>query len=142
MCLSSKEKFQFFQFQHNPAPVKASLTIFFLTWILSQDGLKGPLAWAFQRDSEFVELFNYHFQKMDEGGLLSQLQKTIYNKETHDDKCNVQMITIGYENVAFPCLVLITGFVLALIYSVAEWQWMWMKKKLGNKSGKGGWLVE
>ena len=113
-----------------------------LKWILPQDGLRGPLAWAFQRDSEFVELFNYHFQKMDEGGLLNQLQKTIYNKETHEDKCNVQMITIGYENVAFPCLVLITGLIVALLYSMAEWQWVWMKKKLANKPGKGGWLED
>ena len=113
-----------------------------LKWILPQDGLRGPLAWAFQRDSEFVELFNYHFQKMDEGGLLNQLQKTIYNKETYEDKCNVQMITIGYENVAFPCLVLITGLIVALLYSVAEWLWVWMKKKLANKPGKGGWLED
>ena len=99
-----------------------------------QDGLGNPLAWAFQKDSEFVELFNYHIQKMDEGGLLNQLQKTIYKKETGEDKCNVEMIMIGYENVAFPCLVLVSGFVLALAYSVAEWQWMWVKRKAAKNS--------
>ena len=104
--------------------------------ISPQDGLGNPLAWAFQKDSEFVELFNYHIQKMDEGGLLNQLQKTIYKKETGEDKCNVEMIMIGYENVAFPCLVLVSGFVLAMAYSVAEWQWMWVKRKAEKNSGK------
>ena len=73
---------------------------------------------------------------MDEGGLLNQLQKTIYKKETGEDKCNVEMIMIGYENVAFPCLVLVSGFVLAMAYSVAEWQWMWAKRKAEKNSGK------
>ena len=79
---------------------------------------------------------------MDEGGLLNQLHKRLDNKETYEDKCNVQMIMIGYENVAFPCLVLITGFIAAFIYSLAEWQWMWIKKKLANKSDKGGWVKD
>ena len=106
-------------------------------WILAQDGLKGPLAWAFQKDSEFLECFNYHFQKMDEGGLLSHLQKTIYTEKTYEDKNDVEMTTLGYENVAFPCLVLIMGSLVALLYLAAEWQWTLVKNYKENKSGKG-----
>ena len=74
---------------------------------------------------------------MDEGGLFSHLQKTIYTEKTYEDKNDVEMTKLGYENVAFPCLVLIMGSLVALLYLAAEWQWTLVKNYRENKSGKG-----
>ena len=42
-----------------------------------QDRISAPLGWAFQKDSELIECFNYHLQKMIEAGILdNELRKT------------------------------------------------------------------
>ena len=108
---------------------------------LNQDALSGPIAWAFQNNSEFVDCFNYHFRRMDEGGLLSQLEKTIYVNRMYDeapDKNDMSSIMLGYENVAFPCLVLLLGLVVAIFHLMAEWMW----SKVAKKSGRGPWIEE
>ena len=76
------------------------------------------MAWAFQRDSEFVECFNHHLQKMSEGGLLNRLERMIHNPEI---KGKEGAIILGYENMAFPSFALLMGVVLALLLSIAEW---------------------
>ena len=53
-------------------------------WYDLQDSINAPLGWAFQKNSELVECFNYNLQKMDEVGILSFLlhkTKTKYSEE-------------------------------------------------------------
>ena len=92
--------------------------------------MKGPLAWAFQKDSEFVECFSYHLQKISEGGLLNRLERTIHKREI---KGKEGAITLGYENMAFPCFVVLMGVGLALLQLMAEWFRKCAKDKVAQR---------
>ena len=52
-----------------------------------QDSINAPLGWAFQKESELAECFNYNLRKMDEAGILSLLlhkTKTKFNEDFGD----------------------------------------------------------
>ena len=91
------------------------------------------MAWAYQKDSEFVECFNYHMHKADESGLLHHLQKELLKNRNHDadadDNGGGAFNVLGYENLSFPCLMLLAGMILAMLNVLAEWLWNTIKTK-------------
>ena len=92
--------------------------------------MKGPIAWAFQKDSEFVECFSYHLQKISEGGLLKRLEQKIHRPEK---KGKEGALTLGYENMAFPCFVVLMGAALALLQLTEEVFKKWAKDKVARR---------
>lgn len=95
------------------------------------------MAWAYQKDSEFVECFNYHMHKVDEGGLLHHLQKELLKNRNHDtdDNGGGAFHVLGYENLSFPCLMLVAGMILAMLNVLAEWLWKKIKTKRNQVGG-------
>ena len=68
------------------------------------------MAWAFQKNSELVECFNYHLQKMIEAGILDQLYSVYVDvKITTELDKEGDTMSLGYMNAAFPSLVLMGG---------------------------------
>ena len=76
------------------------------------------MAWAFQRESELLPIFNYYLGKFQRAGIIDRLQQTFMggsNRDTDASKKQVQDINgLGYENVAFPFLALLSGICVAL----------------------------
>ena len=93
-----------------------------------QGKVKTPLCWAFQKDSELAEVFNYHLQKMRETGTMSYMRQQFnFNKKKDAGKVQDAHV-LGFENVAFPFLALLTGVFLAFIQVGIEFV-MCCKKK-------------
>ena len=76
-----------------------------------------PLAWAFQRESELLPIFNYYLDKMQQTGIIHRLQQKFIGDHNRDtDASMIQDINgLGYANVAFPFLALLSGICLALL---------------------------
>ena len=84
--------------------------------------MKAPFGWAFQKDSELVEMFNHHTQKMKERGTLSWLRQDIvqnFDKEKDASKVNDAHV-LAFEKVAFPFLALLTGILLSFVQIASE----------------------
>ena len=76
------------------------------------------MAWAFQRESELLPIFNYYLGHFQGAGVIDRLQKKFIrdsNRDTDASKKQVQDINgLCYENVAFPFLALLSGICVAL----------------------------
>ena len=92
-----------------------------------------PLAWAFEKDSEFVSIFNYHIQKMQLSGIMARYWQEVERKlNINIDDTKIQnVIVLGYENVAFPFLALLTGLFAALLQFGIEVA-VFCKRKYGD----------
>ena len=90
------------------------LLYFYINYIL-QGKVKTPLCWAFQKDSELAEVFNYHLQKMRETGTMSYMRQQFNLNKKRDARKLQDAHVLGFENVAFPFLALLTGVSLAFI---------------------------
>ena len=75
------------------------------------------MAWAFQKDSELVGVFNYHIHKMQATGNMNRFWQEIERKrKSNKYATKMQEIhVVGYENVAFPFLALLTGLLIAFL---------------------------
>ena len=84
---------------------------------LRQEKVQQSLAMAFQKDSEFVGVFNYHIHKMQATGIIDRFWKEVERKQdmNKDDTKIQNANVVGYENVAFPFLALLTGLFAALL---------------------------
>ena len=75
-----------------------------------------------------VECFNYHLQKMKENGIFNQLllksQAINRNFNTIDDG-----VTLTYENVIFPCLIIVGGIIISVCQWAMENIWFRVKGK-------------
>ena len=80
-----------------------------------QERIRVPLAWAFQKGSELLPVFNYYLHKMQQTGLMDRLlQKYTGNSKMNTDATKVRDANVlGYPNVAFPFLALLTGLLVA-----------------------------
>ena len=80
-----------------------------------QERIRVPLAWAFQKGSELLPVFNYYLHKMHQTGLMDRLlQKSIGNSKMNTDATKVRDANVlGYLDVAFPFLALLIGLLVA-----------------------------
>ena len=87
------------------------------------------VAFGLQKGSEYTEIFNYNIQKMDEAGILDSLAQEHFSKQTTShmqDTLNYgqmaveKAISLGYDNVLFPCLVLVCGCAFSLLICACE----------------------
>ena len=89
--------------------------------------MRRPCAWAFQKDSELLSIMNYHLVKLRQTGILDELQRRFIrncnssrNVLDVSDKYEDEDVGLGYENVKFPFLALLTGLCLALLQAGFE----------------------
>ena len=83
------------------------------------DEVPNSSAFAFQKNSEFLHLFNHFLKKMMEAGIIFKINKDITKRKI----INYEMepaVTLGFENLAFPFLVLLGGLTLAVVISCSE----------------------
>ena len=87
-----------------------------------EDQLYYHQTFAFKRDSEFVDLFNYHIGVMEKSGVLKHIQNVWIPKTGFATASDSQSeaVVLGFENVAFPFLVVIVGAGIALTLSCFE----------------------
>ena len=76
-------------------------------------------AFAFQKDSEYVHLFNHFLKKMIEAGIVFKINKDISKRKIIDYEME-PAVTLGFENLAFPFLLLLGGLTLAVFMSCSE----------------------
>ena len=96
----------------------------------TQEKIRYPEAWAFQKESELLPIFNYGLQKMQQTGVMDRLRlKYLGDHSSHTGTAMTQdSIGLGYENVAFPFMALLGGLCLAFIQIGIEITFMCMKK--------------
>ncbi len=88
------------------------------------DTVSSQLAFAFQKDSEFRNIFNYHIIKIAQSGMLKQAIFEWINGETPDDLSKQIFqsgaFSLGYENLFFPMMVMLVGITAATLISFVE----------------------
>ena len=82
-----------------------------------------PLSLGFQKDSEFVDLFNYELSRMKEFGILPMIIKTINTRKpsNHEVSKDNAAQVLGFENVIFPFLALSIGIIIASVSTFFEY---------------------
>ena len=75
------------------------------------------MGWAFQKDSDLADMFNYHLLKMQEVATLDRLRQEIEHKhKSNSDASQIHSAAgLGFENVAFPFMALMMGFLMASV---------------------------
>ena len=72
------------------------------------------MAWAFQKESEILSMFNYHLDEMKQTGVIDRLGQTFMGDASKP--LQVQDINgLGYEHLAFPFIALLSGLCVALL---------------------------
>ena len=83
------------------------------------DSIKYKSSFALQKDSEFTQIFNYHIAKLDETGVLDSLRFT-YLPKTVTVSNPSKSISLGFNNVLFPFLILVFGIFFGTFFSLFE----------------------
>jgi ABC-type amino acid transport substrate-binding protein len=77
------------------------------------DSISGTIAWAFQKDSEFVDIFNHYLHKMQEYGIMDKMSKD-WNDKATTYVGTADSVSLGFENTLFPFLLLFGGMLSAM----------------------------
>ena len=82
-----------------------------------QEKKRVPSAWAFQRESEVLPIFNYYLDHMQQTGVINRLQqKFIGDHNGVKGTSKVQEVQgLGYDTVVLPFLALLIGLCAALL---------------------------
>ena len=73
------------------------------------------MAWAFQRHSELLPLFNYHIHKKQSGIIERLQQKYLDEKNLVTSETIVDTNVLGYDHVMFPFMAILIGLCVALL---------------------------
>lgn len=96
------------------------------------DSSKDNRALGFQKNSELVQLFNYHLARLRESGLIAYMDHRYFpsdvTPENHEDP--VGYIELGPDTLIFPFLVLQLGIVSAM--ALIGWEKLWKLSFLRN----------
>ena len=84
-----------------------------------QDRVPISDAYAFQKGSEFVFMFNHFLKKMHEGGIIDRMNLDWSLREEMNFEID-PVVNLGYENVAFPFIILVGGLAFSCILTVFE----------------------
>ena len=96
-----------------------------------QDRIPKSEAYAFQKGSEFVFMFNHFLKKMHESGVIDQMNRDWSLREEIDFEVE-PAVTLGYKNVVFPFIVLVGGLIFSCGVTFFE---SGFKKSIGNIKG-------
>ena len=98
-----------------------------------QDRVQISDAFAFQKGSEFLPMFNHFLRKMHESGIIDKMNQDWSKREEIDFDLD-PTVTLGYENVAFPFTILLGGLSFACIVTLFERAFTAIKKCLGSRA--------
>ena len=100
------------------------LTQEFLHQKIFRDTITSQLGFAFQKNSEFRDLFNYHLIKITQSGMLKLLMsKWLLDRRPADYSGRIFLddsMSLGYENLFFPMTIMMVGLAAALIIFMME----------------------
>ncbi len=89
-----------------------------------QEKMNGQLAFAFQKDSEIKDIFDYYIIKFKQSGLMEGLQNKWFYEDKPNDMSNrifqEEPIHLGYENLFFPMLVMLVGTTTCMVLLLYE----------------------
>ena len=102
-----------------------------------QEKSKTSLAWAFQKESELLPIFNYYLETLQETGVMDRLRKTFMQfSYGNSDASKIQVLDtngLGYEHVVLPFLALLTGLCMAFMQLGSETAVTCKKECSGNE---------
>ncbi len=81
-------------------------------------------AFAFQKNSDLVPIFNYHLLKMEENGVLDRIRMKwglINPLQDIEKVTESSSFPLGLGNVFFPFFILVVGSVSSSILGLVEW---------------------
>ena len=85
-----------------------------------EDSLKDHMAFAFQNDSEFVEVFNIFLLNLRQTGLLDKIYQKWIPKSVEEADPDEPVSPLGFENLSFPFLGLTWGALVAGLFVLIE----------------------
>ena len=114
-----------FTFQRNPQLIMMANSLTQTTLpntkaLNLDDSLKDYLAFAFQNDSEFVEVFNVFFLKLRQTGLLNKIYQRWIPRSFEEAKPDQLISALGFENLSFPFMGLMWGALVAGLIVLVE----------------------
>ncbi|TRY72125.1 hypothetical protein TCAL_09051 [Tigriopus californicus] len=74
---------------------------------------------GFQKNSEFLELFDFHILKLEESGVARRIRSELFPIANQDVSVNAG-ITLGFENLIFPFLMLFVGIGISALFVLSE----------------------
>ena len=77
-----------------------------------QDRVPISDAFAFQKGSEFVFMFNHFLKKMHESGVIDKMDRDWSLREEIEFEVE-PAVTLGYKNVVFPFIILVGGLIFS-----------------------------
>ena len=89
-----------------------------------REATTSQLAFAFQKDSELRDLFNYHLIKITQSGMLKQqMSKWLTDSRPQDNTERIfqdDPLSLGYENLLFPMTIMMLGMAGATLIFILE----------------------
>ncbi len=89
-----------------------------------QEMTKGVLGFGLQKDSEFKPAFNYYIVKLRELGILDEIFARWIKENMPDDMSERIFVedasVLGYDNLFFPAMVLLAGFIGGVVVVLYE----------------------
>ena len=98
-----------------------------------QDEVPISAAFAFPKGSEFLHLFNHFLKKLREGGIVYKMNEEWSLRE----ELNFELepaVTLGYDNLAFPGMILLGGLMVACTITLCEKLLFQIKKRIAHKA--------
>jgi hypothetical protein len=83
--------------------------------LIMEDSVYANHVWAFQKNSEFTEFFNFHLYKLKESGMRDRLYSTCMYGANRDFSTMADAIPIGYENSVLPFLLFNCGIIASIV---------------------------
>jgi hypothetical protein len=83
--------------------------------LIMEDSVYANHVWAFQKNSEFTEFFNFHLSKLKESGMRDRLYSTWMYRANKDFSTMADAISIGYENSVLPFLLFACGIITSIV---------------------------
>ena len=83
------------------------------------DAVRYESSFGLQKNSEFTPLFKYYIAKMDETGVLDTLRLKNLPKAISNSNA-AKSITLGFNNVLFPFLILEFGMIFGILLMFFE----------------------
>jgi hypothetical protein len=83
--------------------------------LIMEDSIYAHHVWAFQKNSDFTEFFNFHLHKLKESGMRDRLYSTWMYRSNKDSSTMADAISIGYENSVLPFLLFACGIIMSVV---------------------------
>jgi hypothetical protein len=83
--------------------------------LIMEDSVYANHVWAFQKNSEFTEFFNFHLYKLKESGMRDRLYCTLMYRANKDFSTMADAIPIGYKNSVLPFLLFTFGIITSIL---------------------------